>query len=708
MNLQQEERKAYIIGHPFESGLIRPAPVSGIICPFCGSGSGKNGTGATVYIDGRRAGKLTGTETGERITFTCYAGECITHSGKNSGDIFDIIGKTYGLNKPAEIYSKACEIYGLMDPPAAGRSGSATIGSAATGRRGSGAKDAPEIAREEPPADYADFYREAAAGLLKTDYWKQRGISEETARRFNLGYVEAWKHPNAPETVPASPRLIIPISATTYTARDTRDNLTDAQADYKKQKAGRGTWIFNAGALQTASAPIFVTEGEIDAISICEAGGEAVATGSASYINAFLETLEQHRPAQPLVIAMDNDRPGEIAAQRIVDGLDGLQIPFYRCNLYGESKDANEALVKDRAALSAAIAEAEEMAKREADPAARAMAAFLKEAQGETYKPIPTGIKDIDRALSGGFFRGTLVLFGAAPGMGKTAIAQQIFEQMAAAGQSVLFLNLEMSRAQLMARSISRRIWKNEKKDVSALDVLQGYRWTDEQRAVITEAAREYQDEIMGNLIYNPGQIAADLNSILQAMENAAGAARSQGKAAPFVCIDYLQLIQGKEREDSADTIKRAVKAFKDYAMKNQTTVFVIMAQNRESNKAGISDINSGRDTSAIEYSGDILMGLAYTAIDERQKDAEGNLYTLERIQEEIRRAYEAGGRLPEVCNNITLKINKNRFGENNRRAKLLFDGRHGIFNQLEKKDEWKPAKKTPFDGVDLTKIPRV
>ena len=118
------------------------------------------------------------------------------------------------------------------------------------------------------------------ARLAQTDYPQRRGLSAATCARFHLGYDPAWRNPKAPETVPPSPRLIIPTGRTSYLARDVRgkDELSEQEARYTKVKVGK-TRLFNAEALDTAEKPVFIVEGEIDAMSIVEAGGEAVAYG---------------------------------------------------------------------------------------------------------------------------------------------------------------------------------------------------------------------------------------------------------------------------------------------------------------------------------------------------------------------------------------------------------------------------------------------
>ena len=64
----------------------------GFICPICGSGSGKNGTGIT---------------TKDNVHFTCWAG-CFTNE-----DIIDIIGREYQLTDYNSKLQKAAELFGI-------------------------------------------------------------------------------------------------------------------------------------------------------------------------------------------------------------------------------------------------------------------------------------------------------------------------------------------------------------------------------------------------------------------------------------------------------------------------------------------------------------------------------------------------------------------------------------------------------------------
>lgn len=208
----------------------------------------------------------------------------------------------------------------------------------------------------EPEQDFTEFFRKASQNISATTY--HRGISDETLKRFNIGFVQNWRHPKAPPTVPASPRLIIPTSKSSYLARDTRSGLNDVQKKYAKSKVGK-VHLFNEQALQKSDKPIFVVEGEIDALSIIDSGGQAVALGGVSNVRAMLDKLEKNRPTQPIVIARDNDSAGINGEKELVEGLKRLQIPFYSLNIAAPYKDANEAFMADKKTFAEKVKSAE-------------------------------------------------------------------------------------------------------------------------------------------------------------------------------------------------------------------------------------------------------------------------------------------------------------------------------------------------------------
>lgn len=716
--MKREDARRDINGRPLTDfvplEMSRKAGRNMYKCPVCGSGTGKNGTGALhIYPDSKRV--------------FCYAGRnCFSDKGEDTLGALRIIWQceeTEALERAGYTIDKETQAPAHQEH-----------------------KENTKHQENKPEAaDYTAFYSKWHQDLKESpealEYLHGRGITDDSIERFNLGYCGTWKHSKSGEKVPTTKRIIIPRTKGTYTARRIDKPANDIEAQYIKQVQGRQKDLFNLEALEGAETPI-ICEGELDAISLYQAGAASVvAIGTIVNTATLLEEAKKH-PEAVFILALDNDtdkedgsNPGKeaqrkLAADMTEAGLAVLNID--PAKIYGEAKDANEAFTKDPERLGKVIAwiqgKAQEMKQgkdeeREAELRKRTGEGMLEDfflkvtdKEARTFEPIPTGIKDIDRALEGGFIRKTLVTLGAPPAMGKTALAQWIFENIATAGQDVLYINLEMSREQLLARSISRLAYKYEGKDFSALEVLRGYSWTDEQREAITAAASRYKAEIAPHFIYNPEGVTNSIDSILTAMTEETARIKAQGKPAPLVCLDYLQLVDSGER-DAIEGMKGVIFKLKDFAKRENTVVFVIIANNRASNKSGTVDMESGRDTSAIEYSGDFMLGLAYTAIEDRREytftyqgkngeDKEGKApYDLETIRRLKKEAYEAGREIPAVCNEISLKVLKSRFTEAERRANLIFDGKHSTFKQVALKyqaDAFTSGNGwTPYTGTD-------
>lgn len=691
--MNREEARQAINSQPLTNFIELEKSRSGMYCcPVCGSGKGPNKSGALkLYPDNR---------------VCCYSSGC--QLGDRGQDTLGALRIIWNCSE-SEVFQRA----GIdMD----------------SAPRATRPKGEPEKVR----TDYSDFYATAHEALKSSpealEYLHRRGITDETMDHFTIGYQPSWSHPK--DGRHHTKRIIIPRSRWTYTARAIDETEPDYSDAYKKQVAGSQKDTFNFEAV--ASAPVvIVVEGELDAASVQQATGTvAVGLGSVSNVSSFAEKARRTAPEAVYIVALDNDKPkvnektgeirnpgqdsqGELLRLLMECGLACIGVDG--AELYGECKDANELLVRDpdrlRNVLMGYVAKAEGL-KASADEdrlwerARRTgtgmMIDFMRKVQSRDYEPMPTGIHGIDRALSGGLIRKTLVLLGAAPGAGKTCLAQQIFETLAASGQSVLFVNLEMSREQLLARSLSR-VCHHDGHDVSPLDILRGYQWTPEQSDAINTAAMEYVDTVGENFVYNPDGTTAELDAILAVMEDEAIRLKAEGRRAPLVVLDYLQLVQGGDREDDVATMKRAIKSFKDYAIRNDTVVFAIHATNRESNKSGQVNQWSGRDTSAIEYSGDLMLALTYTGIEEGWKvdgdgqivtgasdpDEDAMLVTLPLIERLRKEAYREGRETPDVCKLMTLKVLKNRFGENSRSTELYFDGEHATFIEIDRHHDY-------------------
>lgn len=648
--------------HPLTDYItLTPSKGGMFVCPICKSGTGHNGTGALkLYTDGKKPRVI------------CYAGDCF---GEHGEDTLGALGRIWGKT-PGEVLQQLGYTEQAISTPSKAQTATAT-------------PTKPSTEQTKPPAPTADYtaqYAEWHQALLQDSaalaYLEKRGINRATIDALNLGYCPNLGY--GPKQYYRAPRIVFPYSADYYKAR--RIDGNDAEAKYIP--SATGTHIYNAAALQDPDGeerftPIVIVEGELDAAAVYQGGVKRViALGATSHKEEFVEQAKQINPAAVYILALDNDpsnpdpkkdRPGQRAQAELEKLLDAKGLTYISADtaaLYGEHTDAAEAAKSSTAGaefwprLMGYIiqgydirSEKERQAKQEAyyRTGPGMVDLFLKGVKSECYKPIPTGIQAVDRIIGGGLIKQTIVMLGAAPGIGKTTLASQIVENIAKAGTDVLFINLEMSREQLLARSLARIAYRSGHHGISTMDILQGYRWTSEIEKAVTKAADEYKATIADHLIYNPGDDdTTDLDRIMEKIH----AEQQRIGNAPIVVLDYLQLVtsraEGREA-DSMTTIKRTMQAMKEYAIKENTIAIVITANNRESMKKNKSDLTSGRDSSSIEYGADLHIGLT--------KDDSGT-----------------------SSNTITLTVNKNRHGPagDKQRTALQFNGACSMFFQLD------------------------
>lgn len=602
--MNKTQARDYIKQNVKCTDYLQPAPNhsaghnTGFICPACGSGthSGEKSTGAAEYYPATN-------------TFYC-------HSCKAGGDVINlyryITGESY--TDVLQELAKAAGIEIESTPESSQKyitnSGSAPeIQDAPAGKTESG---------EKAPADYIDYYIKCADRLEAPEavaYLKSRGISLQTARRFILGYDPAADPAAAPGAIAdvnkkhPEPRIIAPCTNDFYIARAI-DPETPRQ--YKAiNPAGSSTQLFNEGAIYgIKDINCFVVEGLFDALAIEEHGAEAVALSSCSNGNLLIDKLQERpAPGKIFIICFDRDANPDTRAKvehKADDLAKRLKKAGYKAitfNICGRGGDPNEAATRDPEAFKNAIAAAKQAAKRDE------LNDFLDAVTAPTYKPIKTEIPFFDE-LTGGVLAQTLTVLMAAPGAGKTMLAQQIAESMATNGAAkIIYLNFEMSREQLLARAISARLHKSKAHDRTALYILQGYKWSEAARREILAELDNYRRESLPNISYNPAECSPDLDSIKEYLQQLAEMARVKGEPAPAVFVDYLQLINCANIQDVKEIYKAALIALKDYAKNNNTFCFLICAVNRESARNNI-DLFSARDTSSIEYNADTVLSL--------------------------------------------------------------------------------------------------
>lgn len=634
------------------------------ICPLCGSGSGKSKTGAfSIEKSGTRW-----------KCFACDAG----------GDILDLIGGVYSVSTHAEQLAIACQIFNIQIEEGQNydktRQASMQIAARAHTYTHTHIQE-----EEEAPQDYTAFFLQAKQNIADTDYLQRRGISAAMAERFSLGYIAEWRHPKAPESVPLTPRLIIPTSPHSYLARDTREIIPPEQDRYKKPKVGHAH-IFNVDVIKTARKPVFIVEGELDAISIIQSGAEAVGLGSISMRRAFLEAVKLARPRCPFIIALDNENKEQVkkAEEELEQGLAALGLVAYRRNPCGCYNDANEALqacpegLRREVALILLDIDAEQRAQDIVRTNAHLQTSVLYHLQdfregikASVHTPaISTGFFYLDRALDGGLYEG-LYIVGAISSLGKTTLLMQIADQIAKNGQDVLIFSLEMARNEIIAKSISRNTLEivlasselEQKHAKTARGITDGARYDsyNRQEKQLIEDAIEAYSRYAGHLYIHEGVGNIGVEQVKNAI--AEHIALTGNK--PVVIVDYMQILAPySERATDKQNTDKAVLELKRISRDYKMPVIGISSFNRANYKEAVT-MEAFKESGAIEYSSDVLIGLQLHGAGAKDFDVN-----------------EAKSKTPRE---IELVVLKNRNGKTGSKVKYSF---YAMFNYFKEEPQ--------------------
>ena len=276
---------------------------------------------------------------------------------------------------------------------------------------------------------------------------------------------------------------------------------------------------------------------------------------------------------------------------------------------------------------------------------------------------ISTGFLELDSIIDDGIRNGFYII-GAISSLGKTTFTLQICDNLAKQGIDVLFYSLEMSRAEMQAKSISREsliISLERYKDSSAAKTSTGimngrrvkaYRDTD---AETVQAAKEVYKGYAGHIhiIEGIGNIGVkDIEAGILKHKALTG-------KTPVVVIDYLQLLAsyeaGRNLSDKQITDKNVLELKR---LSRQLPIIAVSSFNRESYTDPIS-LSAFKESGAIEYTADILIGLQYFGMDyepkEGEKERKQRVASL--LREQKAKARDKQGQ------DIQVKIMKNRHG---------------------------------------------
>jgi len=217
---------------------------------------------------------------------------------------------------------------------------------------------------------------------------------------------------------------------------------------------------------------------------------------------------------------------------------------------------------------------------------------------------IKTGFENLDEITN--LYPG-LYVAGAISSLGKTTFCQQMADQLAEAGNNVLYVSTEQNTLELASKSLSRILAK--KGFTNALTSLQIRNGANEP--LIKEAIADY-GEFAGKLTVLDCSFSVTIDDI----EKVVIQRITEEKEKPVVVIDYLQAIHPDSNsvKSTKDVVDEHVRRLKQLQSDNDLVVIVISSLNRQNYLTQI-DYESFKESGGIEYTADVVWGLQLNAL---------------------------------------------------------------------------------------------
>lgn len=216
----------------------------------------------------------------------------------------------------------------------------------------------------------------------------------------------------------------------------------------------------------------------------------------------------------------------------------------------------------------------------------------------DANRGLKTGIKPLDDMFSPKYLvRGSLLVIGARPKMGKTTVLTEMAKNVSEAGLPVALFSMEMTNKQQVERMVS------QKSGVSS-DAFYGDAG-DTEWALITKALGDIGKYPNIWLNDTPGMTLAHIQSESRKLK------RKKGKIG-FIGVDYLTLMKAGKADRNDIAYGEITKGLKQLAMELDTVVVLLTQLNRKledrANKRPMA--SDSRDTGQIEQDCDYWVGV--------------------------------------------------------------------------------------------------
>jgi len=423
-------------------------------------------------------------------------------------------------------------------------------------------EDAPSIAPDEKKAIEAH-------GRLLTDpdavkyITLTRGISIETVKAFKMG-LQIDRGGGRWLTIPHYEKgKLINIKSR---------SLPPTEKTFRRVKGCRSI-LFNSDSIEKYPDEIYITEGEIDALTLIDQGIKnvvGVTTGAGSFDPSWIDQLQA---VKKIYLCYDPDEPGQAGAREAA-----RRLGYERCLnvVLPDGQDVNDLFRAGggHGEFSRMVNEA-----RQFDVAGiMTFAEGLKKYREESQRPdqatgIRTGWADVDRIIKTGFMPGELIILSAPPKIGKSTLALQIITRNALQDIPSLFFCLEMRPMKIIQKAMQCH---NQSEGIGIAEI---------ERARIDFKGKPFY---LGYCYQKP-----TLDGIMETLK---AAIRRYGLK--LICFDHLHVLV-RSISNQTQEIGIAVQAFKFLAEELEIPI-ILIAQPRKIQANSIMTAMDLKDSSSI------------------------------------------------------------------------------------------------------------
>jgi replicative DNA helicase len=259
-----------------------------------------------------------------------------------------------------------------------------------------------------------------------------------------------------------------------------------------------------------------------------------------------------------------------------------------------EEVDADEAEARAREILMDAIGNSDHDLILSPTKQANILRDYIHSKKIGNPEGILTGYPQLDNMCGGGLRRGDLIVVAARTSVGKSSYAENVAENVAYSGKTVLFASIEMSPEQMMYRYAVRS------GQLSGSAVEFGIDNDSDEEAL--EKLGATRAELPFFLMNSPSATTTAVRSAISRIR------MSEGKL-DLVVIDYLQLLKDRTRQEERLNIGEMTSSLKAMAREFEVPIMLLSQLNRNIEyRGGEPHLADLRESGRIEEDSDIVI----------------------------------------------------------------------------------------------------